>query len=219
MELVARPMATDLFCQVFFKEPMLEFLKGEPRISLINRFLEAFKLRLNDLKFSDVTPSNNHIHFSKFYGPSFFDVSFGLEEVAAMLRNPQNEAQVTDLFGKLFQGFEQSSFSRQRMTISQQLSTEEDVTLFLKGLNPYCPSNFEKLLHGRGVYYTLKIPEHELTIYITLVNSMFIPGGLYLSIENNFSPNLYDFKEAFRIAKERHDFILKELNLNIKVEA
>ena len=216
MELVVKPIRTDLVYQIFFKESALELAKEESRISLISKILKAFGLRLNDIKSNNETPSNDYIHFSRFYGPSFFDVAFGLEEVSATLQTPQNEAQVVDLYGRLFQIFEKRPISFQKMTIQRQLSTEGDATAFLKSLNPHSPDNFEKLLHGRGVYYSLKIPEHELTIFITLVDSLFVEGGLYLSVENQFLPNLYDFENAFKITKDHYDFILKGLNLNIE---
>lgn len=219
MRLIVRPLDRYLMYQGFYEKPMLELSKEELRISLINKFLKAFELRLDNIKFNIETASNNYIYFSKFDGPTVFNVSFGLEEVSARLHNPQNEAQGTDLYGKLFQILEQIPISHQKMIINQHFSTRGDVASFLKSLNPNCPGNFKKFLHGRGVYYILKISEHELTIYITLVNSLLFPGGLYLSIENDFSPNKYDFQNAFKIAGEHHDFILKELNLNIKVEA
>ena len=219
MGLVVRPRDRYLMYQGSYEKPMLELSKEEPRISLINKFLKAFQLRLNNIKFNIETASNDYIHFSKFDGPTFFDVSFGLEEVSAKLNNPQNEAQEVDLYGRLFQVLEQISVSHQKMIIDQQFSTKGDVISFLKSLNPNCPDNFKEFLHGRGVYYILKISEHELTIYITLVDSLLFPGGLYLSIENDLSPNKYDSHNAFKIAKEHYDFILGGLNLSIEEES
>jgi len=216
MRLVVTPVSTNLVYRVSFKEPWLELLKEEQRIPLISKFLEVFDLHLDDIILNEATPSRDYLHFSRFYGSAYLDVSFGLEEVLASLNTPQNEAQVTDLYGKLFQTFEQNSIPNQTMTIGQHLSTEEDAVSFLESLNPHCPSNFEKYLHGRGVYYTLKLPKNELTIYITLVNSLFVAGGLYLSIESQFSPNKHDFQNAFKIVKKSYDFILKELNLKMR---
>ena len=216
MKFVVTPVSTNLLYQVSFEEPRLELLKEEQRISIINKFLKAFGLHLDGIMLNEATPSHNYLHFSKFYGSGYFDVSFGLEEVEASFNAPQNEAQVADLYGRLFQTFGENSISYQTMTIQRQLSTEEDAMPFLGSLNPHCPSNFEKFLHGRGVYYALKFPNDELTIYITLVNSLFVAGGLFLSIENQFLPNKYDFQNAFKIVKKRYDFILKELNLKMK---
>lgn len=219
MELIVTPVTVDLIYQVFFEEPAFELIKDESRVSLIEKMLKSFELRLNDLKFNGEALSDNFIHFSKLYAPGFLNVSFGLEEVSASLRNPRDEAQVADAYGRLFKLFEQNPISRQIMTIQRQLSTEGDSISFLNSLNPHYPSNFERFLERRGVYYTLKIPENELTIYVTVVSSLFVENGVFLSIENHFSPNRYDFKNAFKIAKERHDFILKELNISIKLEA
>ena len=219
MELIVKPVGTDLFYQTFFEEPMLDETLEGPRIRLIKKLVKAFELRVNDIKFNVETPSNNYIRFSKFYDQSFFDVSFGLEEVSALLRMPTNETQVEGLYGKLFKIFEGNPISRQKISIQRQLSTEEDVALFLQSLNPYTPKTFQQILHGRGVIYDLKISEHELAIHVVVANSLYIKQGLFLSIEYDFSPNRYDFESAFKIAKDKHDFILKELSLRIETEA
>ena len=218
MGFVVKSETTDLSYQIFFKEPLLELMDIEPRRALVGKFLKAFKLRLDDIKFNEQTASNDWIHFSKFYGPTFFNVSFGLEQVLAVLQIPVDEAQVKDLYGKLLETFKHSPISRQYIVIRRQLSTKEDSSLFLKSLNPHCPSKFKKLLDGRGVFYTLRIPDHNLRIHITLVNSLLIEVGLYLSVENDFTPNLYTFKDTFKVTKEYDDLILEQLNLTIKEE-
>ena len=217
MELVLTPVNVDLFYQASFSEPMLEAVRNENTESLVRNLVKDFNLRLNDIRFNKEALSDNFIHFSKFEGLSWFDVSYGLEQVTAILRNPIREEQVTELYTKLAGSFSDYPISQQRMNIQRQLSTDGDVTAFLKPLNPNPPTNFEKLLDGRGVYYHLKIPEHDLRILITLVDSLFVPGGLFLTIENEFSPNRYDFQGAFKVAKNHHDFILKELNLRLEL--
>jgi hypothetical protein len=216
MELTVRPELLDLSCQVKFKESLLGLTKEDERLPLINYFLKAFELRLNDLKFDLQRLSDNWIHFSKFYGATWFDVSFGLEEVNALIRNPENEAMVKDLWGKLTEALEQADIDFQRMTIQQHFSTKGDANSFLRFLNPNCPNEFKDFLDGSGVFYTLKISAHSLTTYITLVNSLHVPGGLYFSVENVFSPNLYDFQNTFRIAKEYYDFVLSRLNITLE---
>jgi hypothetical protein len=218
MELAVKLKTSDLRYRVFFKEPLFDLLKPEVRIPFIHKILKLFDLRLNDIKVKEDTPSNDHIHFSRFYGASFFNVSFGLEEVEGFLGTARDEAQVVDLYGKFFQLFEQAPISIQRMTIQRHLSTNGDAILFLESLNPNPPSVFKEFLQGTGVHYTLKISEHELTIYITLVESLFVQKGLFLSIDYEFSPNLHDFQNAFKIVKEYHDFILKGLGLQIIME-
>jgi len=83
-------------------------------------------------------------------------------------------------------------------------------------LKEYFHINFKKYLCGTGAYYTLTISDHNLSIYITIVESLFIQKGLYIRVENEFSPNKYDFQETFKIVKEFHEVILKGLNLYIK---
>lgn len=219
MELVVTPVTADLKYQVVFEKPVFETIREESRILLIEQVVKSFELPLNNLKFRAEALSDDFIHFSKLYTPGFLDVSFGLEEVSASLRNPRDEAQVADLYGRIFKLIEKNPISRQIMTIQRHLSTEGDSIAFLNALNPYYPSNFERFLERRGVIYTLRIPENELTIYITIVSSLFVKNGIFLSIENHFAPNKYDFRSAFEIAKERHDFVLRELDLTIKLEA
>lgn len=219
MELVIRPVGTDLFYQVIFEEPVAEILKGGALIDFSVRIAKTFGLRLDRVKLNNDQISDNFIHFSVFDGPSSFDVSFGLEQVSARLMAPLNEEQVAGLHGKLFQFFETSPIISQQMNMQQQLSTDGDVKAYLKSLNPVVPTNLAKYLDGRGVFYTLKIPEHELRIHVTLVSSLFVPGGLFLGIENHFRPNKYDFTHAFQVAKEYHDLVLTELNLKKVLEA
>ena len=113
MELIVKPSFVEFRYEAVLKESMLSVTVEESRISLIKKFLKAFDLRLNDIKFDGQALSNNYIHFSKFYGPTFFDVSFGLEEISARLRMPTGEAQVADLYGRLFQIFEGNPISVQ----------------------------------------------------------------------------------------------------------
>lgn len=219
MGFVVTPVETDITYQVAFKEPNLEWIKEERRIFLIDQFLKAFELRLNDIKFNNETPSSNYINFSRFYNLTFFSVSFGFEEITAVVQRPQDINQTTSLLEKLSKVYENSPISKQKFTIRRHLAAEGNTNNFLQTLNPYCPGNFKELLHGRGVYYTLKIPEHELITYITLVSSLFVSGGLFFSIEFEFSPSMYSYKNAFKIVMEKYTFILKELNLKLEEDA
>ena len=72
------------------------------------------------------------------------------------------------------------------MNIQEHLLTSGDVLSYLKSLNPNVPAKFEQLLSGRGMFYTLTVPDHELTIFITVANSLFVKGGIFLSIEMIF---------------------------------
>lgn len=218
MRLVARPIAADIFWQVFYKEPQFELAKEEQRISIVNEFLKTFDLRLNDLKFNAETLSNNFIHFAKFYDQTFLDVSFGLEEIGALLRSPQNEAQVMDLLNGVFKIFKDNPFSSQRCTVTLQCSVEGDIKSYFETLSPYTPTNFENIISGRGLIYTLKVQNHELSIQVLIANSLYVEGGLYLNLEFNFSPSLYGFREALQIVQDQEYFIEKELNLEISRE-
>lgn len=218
-ELTVKPVTTDLFYQVVFKEPIAEILKGGALIDLSVRVAKAFGLRLDNVKLNNDQVSGNFIHFSVFDGPTYFDVSFGLEQASARLSAPQSEEQVTSLHGRLFQFFENSAIISQQMNMQQQLSSTGDTKAYLASLNPVIPVSLEKYLDGRGVFYTLKIPEHDLTVHITLVSSLFVPGGLFFSIENSFRPNKYDFTCAFQVARKYHDLILTELDLKKVLEA
>ena len=144
------------------------------------------------------------------YGRSFFDASLGYEEYSVKLRNPEYTNQFFNLCGKLAQIFKSVPVLHQSFFFQQHFSTDGDATNYLKSLNPSCPTNFKEILHQSGVHYTLKIPSHELTINITLVGSLFVPGELYFSEGMGFSPNLYDFKKTFEILVEYHEFILKD---------
>jgi hypothetical protein len=218
MELMVKPSFVEFRYEAVLKESMLSVTVEESRISLIKKFLKAFDLRLNDIKFDGQALSNNYIHFSKFYGSTFFDVSFGLEEISARLRMPTDEAQVADLYGRLFQIFEDNPISVQRMNIQRQCSTEGDVASFFQTLNPHTPKKFQELLYSRGMIYDLKVLEHELYIHVLIANSLVVEGGLYLNIDFEFSPNKYDFENALRITKDQHEFIFKELGLKIATE-
>jgi len=220
MGLIIRPVETSLLWQVFFKEPQLELSREENRLSLITKLLKSFDLRLNDLKFNQLTPSNNFIHFFKLYGQTFLDVSFGLEEISAILRAPQNEEQVLDLLNRLFQVIKERPVSEQKFSIRMQCATEGgNITTFFQTLSrPVGPRRFRGVLRGKGFIYDLTFPEYGLIISVVIANSLVVDGGLYLHIEYLFSPNQYDFENAFGIITNRLDFITKGLNIQLKLE-
>ncbi|MBU2538040.1 MAG: hypothetical protein KKH22_06350 [Proteobacteria bacterium] len=216
MELIVRPIATDLTYRVLFKTPLLELIKEANRITTISKILKAFQIRLNDIKFNNQAPSDDFMHFSRFYDNTFLDVSFGYEELSAKLRHPQNIEQVKTLFGRLADIISSVASNHQKMIIQRHFETEGNANLYLMSLNPTHPEKFEKFLSDTGVFYTLKIPDHELIIHITLVSSLFVNNGLFLSSEMDFLPNKYDFNTAFKTAIEYNDYIVEGLNLKIK---
>jgi hypothetical protein len=198
---------------------MVGIIKEESRISLVRRFLKAFDLRLDELKFSTETLSGNFIHLTKGYSSALFVLSFGLEETSATLYKARNKQQALDLYGRLFQILEEIPISTLRFNISQHFSTEGDLSSYLKSLSPKAPNEFESLLAGRGVFYNLRLEDHNLTIFITLVNSLVVPNGLFLGVENQFSPYALDFSALSGTVAKHYAFVLKELGLEVKAEA
>ena len=124
MALVVETVDIDLSYQVFFTEPQLELSKENNRLKLVGNVLRTFGLRLNDLKYNQETPSNNSIHFSKFFGRAFFDVSLGYEECTAKLRNPIDKNQALEIYGGFAQIIESIPISHQNIFIQQHLSTD-----------------------------------------------------------------------------------------------
>jgi hypothetical protein len=218
MKLVVSPVSTDLQFRANFSEPQLglgRFVDDERHL-MIRKILNDFGLRLNDVKFNNLTPSNDFIHFSKIYGACFLDVSFGLEEVQILLRRAESEAQVNDIAKKIGDLIVARPLSTQRFTIQTHFSTTGQLNQYLQILNPYCPTSFKDKLNNVGVHYTLNVSDHNLAIYITAVESLFVQKGLYLSLEFEFSPSKYEFENAFAVTKEQYWFILNGLDLEVK---
>ena len=218
MKLVVSPVSTDLQFRANFSEPQLGLghFGDDERLLLIRKILTVFELRLNDVKFNNLTPSNDFIHFSKFFGICFLDVSFGLEEIQILLRRAQSEAQVNDIAKKIGDLIAARPLSTQRFAIQEHFSTMGQLREYLQTLNPQCPASFRGKLNSVGVHYALNVSDHNLAIYITAVESLFVQKGLYLSLEFEFSPNKYEFGDAFAVTKEQYRFILNGLDLEIK---
>jgi len=205
---------------VNLKEPMLHVAEEKGRLSFVKELMNIFELRLNDIKFDANAPSDNFIHFYKFYGASFFDVNFGLEVITARLGTPIGAEQVRDLYGRLYKFFGKMPIAKQSMTIDRQLSkkNEGEVDSFFESIAPYTPDKFKELLFGKGVIYNLQNVDHQLFSQTTVTKSLIIPNGVFLNMIFDFSPNKYDFEKAFEVAKSQHDFILKELGIEIESE-
>jgi hypothetical protein len=218
MKLVISPASTDLQFRATFTEPQLGLgrVVDDERHQLIRKILTSFDLRLNDVKFNNLTPSNDFIHFSKFYGVCFLDVSFGLEEILVVLRRTESETQLVDIATKVGYLIEARPLATQRFTIQEHFSTSDQLVEYLQSLNPHCPSSFKDKLSSVGVHYTLKESDHNLAIYVTALESLFIQKGLYLSLEFEFSPSKYDLPNALAVTKEQYRFILNGLDLEIK---
>ena len=218
MAVVLSVTPLDTSCQytAVFSGPDLQQLREESKLDLIGRMINAFGLRFNELKFGPESPSNRLISFSKFYNPSFLDVSYGVEEVSASLRNPGSEDQLLDLFGKLSDLFSHLSVSVQRMILQQHCKSNGDTVSYLQTVSPYAPEAFSGLLDGRGVTYYLNVPDHNMLSHITVANSLFVQDGLFLYVQIEFSPNKYAFREAFRIANEHGRLVFTGLGLIVE---
>jgi hypothetical protein len=218
MKISVKTEISDVAYKAVYDKPAYGLINDQDRLHVTKIFVESYGLRLNDIKFDANTISDRFIHFSKFDDPSFFDVDFGFEELAATLRRVRTKSQAKDLFEKLNEVLNKMSFASQYWTIHRQLSTSGDAKEYLKSLNPKYPKNFESILETNGVYYTLKFPKNNLTARVTLVDSQIVPGGLYLNIEYLFSPNQFDFLKASAVVEEQDEFIIKSLEFNLTEE-
>ena len=122
-----------------YKEPQLNQIKEESRINLFKKLTTNFNLKLRDLKFDPTSISDKYVKFSKLIGRTFFDVSFGVEQISATLRNPVNMEQVEKQFGSLFEIIEEIPIELQRFVIQAQSNTKGDSKAFLQKLTPYTP--------------------------------------------------------------------------------
>jgi hypothetical protein len=219
MSILFKSAAVDILYRVTFAELSIQDLKEDLRIDLLENLANKFKLRLNDIKINSDSPSDRFISFSKFDDPSFFDVSYGIEEIAAILRRVKSRKQIENLFGDLAFSFKNKPMSLQKWIVDRQLTTETDVKEFLGTFNPSCPHNFQKILEGKGVQFFIKRKEHNLTSNITIADSTYYPGGIYLSIDSTFFPNKYSFAEAFDIFVNHDNFIIDSLNMVIEEQS
>ena len=215
MDIAVKVDSADFSYQVLFAAPTFNLIKEDERLTLVKHLTRSFNLRLNDIKFFNEGISNKYMAFSKFYGTSWFDVSYGFEEVNAIIRKPLNIDQVKDFCTKLFESFKIEPVTYQRLSLQLQLATEDNSVEYLKSLNPYTPAGLEKYIFNRGVSFQLNIPEHQLFIYFALAPSIHIKGGLFLSIDTEFRPNQYDFMRAFSISEDFFNIISNELNITL----
>jgi hypothetical protein len=216
VELAVKAEIIDVVYRLAFKEPLLHFLGGEQRLALLKSLLSLFELRLNDLRFNDQNISTDHIHFSKFYGSTFLNVSFGLEEVEASINRAQEEGQIKETLRKIHKVVSDSSLAWQKMTIRCHFSSQEDVSSYLRGLVGNIPAKFEPSLQTTGVSYTLKVDEGKLTTNVTAIGSQVVPGGLLLIVDNEFFPSKYDFEQTYEISKQNFDMVSDALGIQIK---
>ncbi len=198
-----------------FKEPQLNQIKEESRINLFKKLTTNFDLRLSDLKIDPTSISDKFVKFSKLINRTFFDVSFGLEQISATLSNPVNMEQAEKLFGLLFEIIGEAPIELQRFVIQAQSTTKEDSRAFLQKLTPYTPDKFNNLIAGKGITYHLLFKEFNLKGFVTVSDSIILEKGIFVFVQFEFSPNKYTPNESSQVARDQFNFILKELDLSV----
>lgn len=209
MNLLVRPSTAEIIYNITSREPnSLDNING-------NLIAKMFNLRLNDIRVNQNLPSDNLFNFSKFDNQTWIEASIGLEEATILVRHPKDVDDVRNHFSKVIRFFENLPTDRQKFTFKFQYEVlKGDSAAYLSFLNANIPSGFQDKIDGRGVSYTLRIPKFDLTIYIALASSIFIKGGIYLSIENIYYPSILTFEEAFKLTHDNSMFILRELGIS-----
>lgn len=215
MPLLLEP--TDLSINYFaeFQEPQLNQIKEDSRIALTQKLTANFNLRLSDLIYDSASISDKFVRFSKLINRTFLDVSFGLEQISATLRNPADMEQVEKLFGLLFELIDRIPFKLQRYIVQQQSTAQGDTKAFMQKLAPYTPDKLHKFISGRGITYQLLSQDHNLASFITVSDSIILQKGIFLYVQLDFFPNKYDPYATFQLARDHYNFILKELDLSV----
>ncbi|MDY6952646.1 MAG: hypothetical protein SWE60_14130 [Thermodesulfobacteriota bacterium] len=223
MELTLKPVNTEVSYTASFEDPELVFkrLKTESQIGLRAKLAKAYGLGINAIGTEAGAIGDRFVSLTKLEQPSLFELRFGLESITATLRNALNVNQMADFYSKAAVLYEDCSMDRQHIAVRQQLQARgnADVDSFLGSLNPKIPHGLEEWLHGRGVEYLLRFPDHRLQVHVAVMSSLFVENGLFLSTENSFQPNRYSFSEAFDIALKYRAFVIDNLNLSIEREA
>ena len=215
MPLLLEPRDVSITYLAEFKEPQIEQVREDSRITLAQKLITKFNLRLNDIKYDVASISDKYVKFSKFYGRTFLDVSFGLEQIFATLNNPSELRQIKEIFFPVFDLFEGFPIKSQRFGIQQQCSTKEDFGAFIGKLSPYSPLYLKDVISGRGITYHLNLKEDNLAAFVTVSDSLFIDKGAFVFVQFDFSPNKYDPQKTFELAQTHFNFILKGLDLSV----
>lgn len=150
MNLIVNPESTDFHCSLVFAEPQIELAGEERRFPLIRQVMKRFLIRLNDIRFNVNSPSNDYLHFSRFYGQAYLDVSFGLEEIEVWFRRIESENQLLEVLSDFFEVIKGISVSIQRMALHQHFSSEGDVQGFLNSIIPNHPEAFGARNSNKG---------------------------------------------------------------------
>jgi hypothetical protein len=216
VKLTVRPYSADLSLSATYKEPMLGLAQEELRLPLVKRILKSFELRLDQLSFDATRLSGNYFQFTKQFGSALFGLHFGLEETSANLFKAENVKQAFDILGRLSPILDEIPIASMRINISRHFEATEEARSFLASLNPTVPVGFKEFLDGGGVFYNLRISNHNLNLYITLVDSLLIKNGLFLGIENQFLPYPGGLMKSASIVLEYNNLILNELGIIVE---
>ncbi|MCX5847411.1 MAG: hypothetical protein NTW12_13805 [Deltaproteobacteria bacterium] len=218
MKLMIKLVSTDIEYNIFFKEPLFNYIEKDWNLHVLRNLIKIYDLKLNDIKINQLSPSDNLYHFMKFFGQSSFDVSLGLEQISSMIRFAISEEQICDLNLRLSGIYLNSTIVRQRFALYQQAEVEGDVNEFIAYLNPWIPSDFKGVLAGKGVTYHFEIPDDNAILHWSLANSLPIKGGLFLSCQLTFEPNNYDFKKSFELARGYYYSFMDSLGIAVQME-
>ncbi len=209
---------TEISYSVSYSNPLLNLASEKNRQNILNKIMSSFNVRLNDVKFSAETPSDRFFHFQKFLDRTSLKVSLGVEELSVKIINPKDEADVYTLLNKvlnLVKSLKGFNIGHQRISISENFSTDDDFVQHFNSLNPFTPDEFEESLKSKGVIYRLVDNEYGCNIFIVMDKSIIAIADIYLNIDLQFSPNKLSFQDMSGVVKERYPKITSALGLEI----
>ncbi len=206
---------TDVNYELVFKEAWIEGAIEKNRLSIVKQFLKSFQLRLNDIKFNDTTLSEKYIFFSRFYGETFLNVNFGLEQIYVTVKRNQSQEKLKKLLTNIYDIVRSKTFISQRIILNQHMIAEKNVNEYLETLNPNTPDEIKGFTTGRGVSYRMADKDKKMEMSVVVTNSAMLENGIYFNFDCQFMPNPYDIETASELIKAKYDLITKALNLEI----
>lgn len=212
------PEITDVTWDVALKEAMLNTIVEKARHQLIGYLQKAFGLKLNDIKFDQNAPSNNFIHFTRFFGQTMLDVSLGLEDISIKISRPENFDQVKNLIGYMHNVYQNFPIAEYAIAISRHFKVNGDLDTFLEFMCPFAPDSFKEMLNGRGVIYGLNLDDHELNCQIIATKSLLIPNGLFLRTHFSLKTHEKEYEKIVEKIASGYRFVLKGFMLEIEGE-
>jgi hypothetical protein len=207
------PASADFSYSFFYKEPMMDLIKQGPRIDFLTRLLKEFAISIDTLKFDAGKPSGKAIEFSKFYDRTWFNVSIGIERFEVIFQPLPGKELIKKSCMALYNLFGNDLLSWQEMNINSHHTVKEGVNALLESLNPYCPPDLLGLVKGRGVSYEFDIPEQELTVRISVANSIIVKDAAYVALNGRFTTSRYNFEQAYDILLENSNRFANSFNI------